>query len=56
MAPGAPRLRAQLLRRRDGPPGAWALERDDETGGLHLAPGLAGDGVAQGDGRKVSAA
>ena len=56
MAPGAPRLRADLLRRRDGPPGAWALERDDETGGLRLAAGLAGHGVAQGESRQVSAA
>jgi protein ImuA len=44
-APGAVRLRAQLLRRRDGPPAAWDLEQDDETGGLRLAAGLAGHGV-----------
>jgi len=45
-APGSSRLRAELLRRRDGPPGAWDLERDDETGGLRVVAGLAGDGLA----------
>ncbi|MDR3510313.1 MAG: hypothetical protein P4L73_01650 [Caulobacteraceae bacterium] len=40
-APGATRLRAELVRRRDGPPGAWTLEQDDETGRLRLDPGLA---------------
>jgi protein ImuA len=55
MAPGAPRLRAELLRRRDGPPGAWDLERDHETGGLRLAAGLAGHGVAQGEPRPSDA-
>jgi protein ImuA len=44
-APGAVRLRAELLRRRDGPPHAWNLEQDDETGRLGVAPGLAGDGL-----------
>jgi protein ImuA len=44
-APGAVRFRAQLLRRRDGPPGAWDLEQDDETGGLRLVAGLAGHGL-----------
>ena len=48
-APGAPRLRAQLLKRRDGPPGGWDLERDDETGGLRVVAGLAGDGVDAGE-------
>ena len=48
-APGAPRLRAELLRRRDGPPGAWELERDDETGGLRVAAGLAGHGLDAGE-------
>jgi protein ImuA len=52
-APGAPRLRAELLRRRDGPPGAWMLERDHETGRLRLAAGLADHGVAQGEARKA---
>ncbi|HEY2658457.1 MAG TPA: hypothetical protein VGI79_01965 [Caulobacteraceae bacterium] len=45
LAPGAARLRAELVRRRDGPPGAWDLERDDEAGGLRVAAGLAGHGV-----------
>ena len=45
LAPGAGRLRAELARRRDGPPGAWDLERDDETGGLRVVAGLAGHGV-----------
>ena len=44
-APGAPRLTAELTRRRDGPPGAWTLEKDDETGRFRVAAGLAGDGV-----------
>jgi protein ImuA len=44
-APGGTRLRAELVRRRDGPPGAWELERDDETGGFRVAAGLAGHGV-----------
>jgi protein ImuA len=48
-APGPARLRAELLRRRDGPPGAWDLERDDETGGFRLAAGLAGHGVDEGE-------
>ncbi len=46
LAPGSVRLRAELVRRRDGPPAAWDLEQDDETGGLHLVAGLAGHGVA----------
>jgi protein ImuA len=50
-APGETRLRAELLRRRDGPPGAWELERDDETGGLRLAAGLADHRVAPGEER-----
>ena len=50
-APGGVRLRAELLRRRDGPPGAWDLERDDETGGLRVAAGLAGHGVDEGERR-----
>lgn len=47
-APGRPCLRAELLRRRDGPPGAWELERDDETGGFRLAAGLADHGLEPG--------
>ena len=55
-APGRPRLRAELLRRRDGPPGAWMLEQTDETGRFALAAGLAGDGVDAGSGgRRVAA-
>ena len=50
-APGGVRLRAELLRRRDGPPGAWDLERDDETGGLRVVAGLAGHGVDEGERR-----
>ncbi|HEX4181398.1 MAG TPA: hypothetical protein VHY32_11465 [Caulobacteraceae bacterium] len=49
---GAPRLRAALLKRRDGPPGAWDLERDDETGGLPVVAGLAGDGMDAGERRR----
>ncbi len=44
-APGRVRLTAELVRRRDGPPGAWALEQDDETGRLGVAAGLAGHGL-----------
>lgn len=47
-APGAPRWRAALERRRDGPPGCWDLEWNDETGRLDLVEGLAGDGLGQG--------
>jgi protein ImuA len=44
-APGRVRLRAELVRRRDGPPGGWDLEQDDETGRLRLDAGLADHGV-----------
>jgi len=44
-APGPARLRAELVRRRDGPPGGWDLEQDDETGRLRLDAGLADHGV-----------
>ncbi len=47
-APGAARLRAELVRRRDGPPGAWTLEQDHETHRLRLAAGLADHGLVQG--------
>jgi protein ImuA len=47
-APGAPRLRAELVRRRDGPLGAWELEQDHETHRLRLAAGLADHGLVQG--------
>ena len=45
-APGAPRLVAELVRRRSGPPGIWELEQDDETGGFRVVAGLADHGLA----------
>ena len=50
-APGLSRLRAELVRRRDGPPGAWDLEQDDETGRLRLDAGLADQRVDAQPGR-----
>lgn len=50
-APGAARLRAELARRRDGPPGGWDLEQDDETGRLRLGAGLADHRLDQDGGR-----
>ena len=47
-ASGAARLQADLVRRRDGPLGAWDLEQDDGTHRLRLAARLAGDGLVQG--------
>ncbi len=60
-APGPARLRAELTRRRDGLPGVWELEWDDDrriwrdaksgpaaaqqARGLRLAAGLASDGL-----------
>jgi protein ImuA len=44
-APGRVRLAAELVRRRDGPPGAWRLEQDDETDRLGVVAGLAGRGL-----------
>jgi len=60
-APGPARLRAELTRRRDGLPGVWELEWDDDrriwrdaksgpaatqqARGLRLAAGLAGHGL-----------
>ncbi len=44
-APGRTRLTAMLVRRRDGPPGGWMLEHDDETGRFGLVAGLAGHGL-----------
>jgi protein ImuA len=56
-APGPVRLRAELVRRRDGPPGGWDLEQDDETGRLRLDAGLADHGVdAAGPRRSAHAA
>lgn len=43
--PGAARLRARLVRRRDGPPGSWDLEHDHETHRLRLAARLADHGL-----------
>lgn len=54
-SPGAVRWRADLVRRRDGPPMAWNVEQDDETHRLRLAAGLAGDGLVA-DGWTVAAA
>ena len=44
-APGAARLKAELVRRRDGPPGAWDLEQADETGHFAVVAGLADHGL-----------
>lgn len=46
-APGSARLRAELVRRRDGPLGLWDLEQDHETHRLRLAAGLADHGLVQ---------
>jgi protein ImuA len=46
-SPGAPCFTAELVRRRDGPPGLFELEQDHETGRLRLAGGLADRGVAE---------
>ena len=54
-SPGASRLEAEIVRRRDGPPGLYLLEAEDETHRLRLAAGLAGDGLVP-DGRAVAAA
>jgi protein ImuA len=45
-APGAARLRAELVRSRDGRSGRFLLEQDDETGRFRLAAGLADHGLA----------
>jgi len=45
-APGAARLRAELVRSRDGKNGRFLLEQDDETGRFRLAAGLADHGLA----------
>lgn len=47
-APGRPRLRAELVRRRDGPPGTWILEQDDATDRLRLVDRLADRGLVEG--------
>lgn len=53
-APGRPRLLAELVRRRDGPPGAWIMEQDDATDRLRLADRLADRGLVE-DGRADAA-
>jgi len=45
-APGAPRLYAELLRQRDGPPAAWVLDHDP-VHGFAVAARLAADGARQ---------
>src|SRR5580704_1235785 len=55
-APGRVRLSAELVRRRDGPPGAWLLEQDDETGQLGVVAGLAGHGLDETDRQRATAA
>jgi protein ImuA len=54
-APGRWRVRADLVRRRDGPPGHWMLEQDDGTNRLRLADRLADHGLVA-DGRSHAAA
>jgi protein ImuA len=46
-APGPMRWRAELTRRRDGPPATFEWEEGDATPGLRLAPRLAGDGLVE---------
>ena len=46
-APGAPRLLAELVRQRDGPPGSWILDHDPATGGFAVAAGVAADSALQ---------
>ena len=45
-APGPPRWRAELIRRRDGALGSWDLEWNDATDRLDLVAGLADLGLA----------
>ena len=45
VAPGQPRLLAELWRRRDGSPGHWQLACDDTTGRFLVAGRLDPDGV-----------
>jgi protein ImuA len=45
-APGAARLRCELVRSRDGKSGVFVLEQDHATGRFRLAAGLAGHGLA----------
>lgn len=54
-APGLCRLRAELVRRHDGPPGVWILEQDHATDHLRLVASLADNGLAAGS-RTLAAA
>jgi protein ImuA len=45
-APGAARLKCELVRSRDGKSGLFLLEQDHETGRFRLAAGLADHGLA----------
>ncbi|HEY4029129.1 MAG TPA: hypothetical protein VGM25_02200 [Caulobacteraceae bacterium] len=45
-APGAARLRCELVRSRNGKSGSFLLEQDDETHRFRLAAGLADHGLA----------
>lgn len=45
-APGAARLKAELVRSRDGKSGLFRLEQDHETGRFRLVAGLADHGLA----------
>jgi protein ImuA len=46
-APGPMRMRAEVVRRRDGPPAVFTWEESDATPRLRLAPRLAGDGLVE---------
>lgn len=54
-APGPPRWRVELTRRRDGPPASWEMEWDDAADGFRLAAGLADHGLGPRE-RKAAAA
>ena len=54
-APGAPRLRAELVRSRDSAPGAWILEWDHAADRFRLVEGLADHGLGE-DARTIAAA
>jgi protein ImuA len=55
-APGAARIRAELVRSRAGMGGVFMLEQDHETLGLRLAPELADHGLAASQGNDRAAA
>lgn len=54
-APGAARWRAELVRRRDGWPGTFIVEQEDEAHRLDLAARLAGHGQVVDAGRRSAA-